>query len=427
MKLDLNLQRYVEWEVSNVMPIKEKIGYRVFLKYMDGTVRPQQKAGFQTEKEANASRDKTIGELYAGTYVVYANVRVKDFMEFWMEEDIRNRVGSSETYDTFGSVVRLHIVPKLGSKKMVDITRGDIQKLYNEKTEYSISIARLVKTVMNVSMRYAVEKKIIPVSPAEGVNLPKKVEKKPYHTRNIDTQKTLTMAQIQILLEASKDTAIHMQVLFNVLMGLRRREINGVKYSDVDYINRTLRVQRQLGTKLGTKKEDFPPEAYRKQEVRLKTPSSYRTLPIPDYVFEAILEQRKIYERNRSRRPNSFQDFGYICCSSYGRPRSKEFHWAHYKKLLKENGLPDIRWHDLRSTFCTLRLKNNCNPKAVSKLMGHAKELITMDVYGDNRGIIADCVDEIQAFIDEVIPDETEKKEVDEEFIDVVIPAEDYF
>lgn len=427
MKLDLNLQRYVEWEVSNVMPIKEKIGYRVFLKYMDGTVRPQQKAGFQTEKEANASRDKTIGELYAGTYVVYANVRVKDFMEFWMEEDIRNRVGSSETYDTFGSVVRLHIVPKLGSKKMVDITRGDIQKLYNEKTEYSISIARLVKTVMNVSMRYAVEKKIIPVSPAEGVNLPKKVEKKPYHTRNIDTQKTLTMAQIQILLEASKDTAIYMQVLFNVLMGLRRREINGVKYSDVDYINRTLRVQRQLGTKLGTKKEDFPPEAYRKQEVRLKTPSSYRTLPIPDYVFEAILEQRKIYERNRSRRPNSFQDFGYICCSSYGRPRSKEFHWAHYKKLLKENGLPDIRWHDLRSTFCTLLLKNNFNPKAVSKLMGHAKELITMDVYGDNRGIIADCVDEIQAFIDEVIPDATEKKEVDEEFIDVVIPAEDYF
>ena len=427
MKLDLNLQRYVEWEVSNVMPIKEKFGYRVFLKYMDGTVRPQQKAGFSTEKEANAARDKTIGELYAGTYVVYANVRVKDFMEFWMEEDIRKRVGSSETYDTFGSVVRLHIVPKLGSKKMVDITRGDVQKLYNEKTEYSISIARLVKTVMNVSMRYAVDKKIIPISPAEGVNLPKKVEKKPYHTRNIDTQKTLTMEQIQILLEASKDTPIHMQVLFNVLMGLRRREINGVKYSDVDYINRTLRVQRQLGTKLGTKKEDFPPEAYRKQEVRLKTPSSYRTLPIPDYVFEAILEQRKIYERNRSRRNSQFQDSDYICCSNYGKPRSKEFHWKYYKKLLAENGLPDIRWHDLRSTFCTLLLKNNFNPKAVSKLMGHAKELITMDVYGDNRGIIADCVDEIQPFIDEVMPTQEVGEELRTEDMDIVISADDFF
>lgn len=426
MKLDLNLQRYVEWEVSNVMPIKERFGYRVFLKYMDGTVRPQQKAGFLTEKEASAARDKTIGELYAGTYVVYANVRVKDFMEFWMEEDIRNRVGSNETYDTFGSVVRLHIVPKLGSKKMVDITRGDVQKLYNEKTEYSVSVARLVKTVMNVSMRYAVDKKIIPVSPAEGVNLPKKVEKKLYHTRNIDTQKTLTMEQIQILLEASKDTPIHMQVLFNILMGLRRREINGVKYSDVDYINRTLRVQRQLGTKLGTKKEDFPPETYRKQEVRLKTPSSYRTLPIPDYVFEAILEQRKIYERNRSRRNSQFQDSDYICRSNYGKPRSKEFHWKYYKKLLVENGLPDIRWHDLRSTFCTIFLKNNFNPKAVSKLMGHAKELITLDVYGDNKGIIADCVDEIQPFIDEVMPKQEVGEELRTENMDIVISVDDF-
>ena len=47
-----------------------------------------------------------------------------------------------------------------------------------------------------------------------------------------------------------------------------------------------------------------------------------------------------------------------------------------YKKLLSDNGLPDIRWHDLRAAFCTLLLKNDFNPKAVSKLMGHAKELL---------------------------------------------------
>ena len=254
----------------------------------------------------------------------------------------------------------------------------------------------------------------------------KKIAKKPYHTRNIDTQKTLNMDQILILLEASRNTPIHMQVLFNVLMGLRRREINGVKYSDVDYINRTLRVQRQLGKKLNTKKEDFAPKTFTKQEVRLKTPSSYRDLPIPDYVFEAILEQRKIYERNRSHRATVFEDLDYICCSATGRPRSKDFHWTHYKKLLKENGLPNIRWHDLRSTFCTLLLKNDFNPKAVSKLMGHAKEIITMDVYGDNRGIIADCVDEIQPFIDEVLPAEDEDSEIKTENIEVVIPADDY-
>ena len=89
--------------------------------------------------------------------------------------------------------------------------------------------------------------------------------------------------------------------------------------------------------------------------------------------------------------------------------------------------MPDIRWHDLRSTFCTLLLKNNFNPKAVSKLMGHAKELITMDLYGDNRGIIADCVDELQPFIDEVMPSQETEDKLRAEIIDVVIPVEDYF
>ena len=82
---------------------------------------------------------------------------------------------------------------------------------------------------------------------------------------------------------------------------------------------------------------------------------------------------------------------------------------------------------DLRSTLCTLLLKNDFNSKAVSKLMGHAKEIITMDVYGDNRGIIADCADETQPFINEVIPrDETDAK-LKTENIDIVISAEDYF
>ena len=78
----------------------------------------------------------------------------------------------------------------------------------------------------------------------------------------------------------------------------------------------------------------------------------------------------------------------------------------------------------MRSTFCTLLLKNDFNPKAVSKLMGHAKEIITMDVYGDNRGIIADCV--IQPFIDEVLPTEDLDSELQTENIEVVVPADEY-
>ena len=123
---------------------------------------------------------------------------------------------------------------------------------------------------------------------------------------------------------------------------------------------------------------------------------------------------------------NPFFDGDYICCSTYGKPRSKSFHWKYYKKLLTDNGLPDIRWHDLRSTFCTLLLKNEFNPKAVSKLMGHAKEIITIDVYGDNRGIIADGVPEISDFMDEVLPNQEHQEEFRESLLDIVIDASQY-
>ena len=153
--------------------------------------------------------------------------------------------------------------------------------------------------------------------------------------------------------------------------------------------------------------------------------SSVRELPIPDVVFEAILKERKQYEANRRRRTTTFQDLDYICCSTYGRPRSKNYHWQHYKKLLADNGLPDIRWHDLRSTYCTLLLKNNYSPKAVSKLMGHAKEIITMDVYGDNRNLIAMSIPELEAFVDEVIPAEKIVR-FREDLMDIEIDVSEY-
>lgn len=409
------------------MPVRNVYGFRIFLKYADGKERPIQKSGFKTEKEANKAREKAIAELYNGTFVVYTNVKVADFMDFWLEDDIKNRTDSYETFYNYSGIVKNHIKPVLGKKKMTDVTRGDIQKLFNDKADYSRSVAEQVKTIMNVAFKYAVTHKVIAVNPVKGISLPKvpKEQKVGFRTRTIDTQKTLSEEQIFILLDKSKDTPIHMQVLFNVLMGLRRSEINGVKYSDVDYINRTLRVNRQLGRVHNKSKEDFAPKTLTKQEIGLKTESSYREIPIPDYVFEAILEERRIYEKNRNRRKREFQDLDYICCSSYGRPRSKGFHWKYYKKLLRDNGLPDIRWHDLRSTFCTLLLKNDFNPKAVSKLMGHAKEIITIDVYGDNRGIIIDGVPEIEAYIKDVLPNIEEIEEFKKELLEIVVEVAD--
>lgn len=404
---EIEQKAYIDFKVYEIFKIPERsnYGFRIALIYADGSKKIKQRSGFGTKKEAEAERKRITAELYNGTYIA-DEVKLKDVLNKWLEYDIRQRVRSRNTYDSYSSTVKNHIIPYFGENKLItDITKGDIYRLYQDRAKYSVSVTRQVKVVINTAMRYAVENKLIAVNPAEGVDLPKLVAPKPYHTRVIETAKTLTADQIMVLLEESKNTPIHMQVLFNVLMGLRRQEINGVKYSDVDYINRTLSVERQLGTGLNREPNAKNDKSLTKQELELKTSSSRRILPIPDMVFEAILEERKRYEKNRSRRKRCFQDLDFICCSTYGRPRSKDFHWSHYKALLKKAGLPDIRWHDLRSTFCTLLLSNDFSPKAVSKLMGHAKDIITMDVYGDNSNIIPDEIPEMLEFMEEVLPE----------------------
>ena len=262
----------------------------------------------------------------------------------------------------------------------------------------------------------------------EGINLPKKIKKTEYRVLKIDEKKTLTLPQVLRLIEASKETPIHMQILFAVLMGLRRSEINGLKYSDVDYIHRTLRVERQLGKKPNSKAEDCAPKMLTKQEIKTKTPAGVRELPIPDYVFEAILEERKTYEKNRRRRPKEFRDWNYICCSTYGNPRSKGFHQKYYKDLLKSLDLPDIHFHQLRNTYATILLKNSFNSKGVSHLLGHAKEIISVDVYGDTQEIIEDCLDVLEPFIEEVIPKERKDQYYDySEVIEIDLILEEYF
>lgn len=411
--INLAMQNYVEWDVKPVFKKADrgKYVYRITLTLADGSTRVRQSSYFETKKEAETDRKAKMGALANGTYIINDKVKLADYLEYWLEYDIRQRVGSSNTYESYANIVKNHIVPMLGKKRLSDIHKGDIQRLYQDRAEVSKHIVRQVKVVMNVSLRYAVKCRLLAVNPAEGINLPKTVEPKPYHTRNIDAARTLNMEQILTLLEASRNTPIHMQVLFNVLMGLRRQEINAVKYSDVDYINRTLSVERQLGRELNREPYAEKKMSSTKTELPLKTFSSRRVLPIPDYVFEAILQERETYEKNRSRRSTRFIDSDYICCSTLGKPRSKDFHWPHYKKLLKDAGLPDIRWHDLRSSYCTLLLKSDFNPKAVSRLMGHAKEIITMDVYGDNANIIPDDIPELDAYIKEVMPQEVRQPE----------------
>ena len=91
-------------------------------------------------------------------------------------------------------------------------------------------------------------------------------------------------------------------------------------------------------------------------------------------------------------------------------------------------GLPDIHFHQLRNTYATILLKNSFNSKGVSHLLGHAKEIISVDVYGDTQEIIEDCLDVLEPFIEEVILKERKDQYYDySEVIEIDLILEEYF
>lgn len=118
--IDLPKANYIEWNVKSVIKLNERdtYAYRVVLNYQDGTNTIQQKSGFKTKKEAEAARLQTIGELSNGTYIVDTRIKIADFLEYWLEYDIRKRAGSENTYTTYFNIIQNHIVPILKKKKL---------------------------------------------------------------------------------------------------------------------------------------------------------------------------------------------------------------------------------------------------------------------------------------------------------------------
>lgn len=255
-----------------------------------------------------------------------------------------------------------------------DLNSADMVRLYKSVAEYSVSVARQVRTIMKTVLAYAVTEKALGVNVAEMVPLPIFAGTVPYHSRRINADKTLTHEQVLTLIRASKGTKIYLMVMFAVIMGLRCSEILAVKYENIDFAKQKLYIKSQLGMRRIETEEN----------VSLMIKDTYAALPM-------AIQGVRIFTINIS------------------------------KKMLRDNDLPDVRWHDLRASYTTLLLKNDFSSKAVSKLMGHSEEIITVDVYGDSQELITDCTVELAEFIEDVVPN-IEKEDV----TDIVVDTSDF-
>ena len=198
-------------------------------------------------------------------------------------------------------------------------------------------------------MDFAVAQKIISENPCKAVALPKVEHKE---------MQTIPAEQLQAFLKEAKETGVYEMYYIELATGLRRGELLGLKWTDIDWKNGIIKVRRSIARVNGEIIEST-----------LKTKNSYRAVSISPQAIEVLKTQKA--------KTNDV----YVFPSPNGGPISPDSVNNMLKRVLARAGIPKVRFHDLRHTFATIALQNGVDIKTVSGMLVHFSAGFTLDTY----------------------------------------------
>lgn len=296
-------------------------------------------------------------------YTQTGKYTVGQWMDEWFEAYAKVKVRPS-SHQTYKGYIENHIKPNIGDIPIEKLTSLQLQKFYrllltegrvprieSEKQPKGLSAktVRNINQVISSAMDMAVRHKLILTNPTEGCELPKVEHRE---------MKTLPAERLGAFLREAKESGVYELYYLDLATGLRRGELLGLKWEDVDLQNGIIHVRRQVARVDGEVKE-----------LPLKTKNSYRNISISQDAVAMLTEM----EAHRSS--------DYVFPSSTGGPISPDSVNNMLHRVLKRAGLPSIRFHDLRHTFATLALQNGVDIKTVSGMLGHFSAGFTLDTY----------------------------------------------
>ena len=211
------------------------------------------------------------------------------------------------------------------------------------------------------ALNRAVNWRLIPLNPANAVDPPRKSH---YEATVLDN------AQLERLRAAARPTILHLPILLAITCGLRRGEICGLRWEDVDLDKRTLCVRHSLGRANG--KLDLH---------TVKTTRSERTVKLPKVMSIALKKEKARQAADKLEKGELRTALSYCWCWDDGRPYDPDYLFKKYKDLLAAAKLPPVRFHDLRHSHVTFLLASGVPVKVISERIGHSSVSFTQDVY----------------------------------------------
>ncbi|MCU4885119.1 tyrosine-type recombinase/integrase [Bacillus cereus] len=328
----------------------------------DGKPKQFKKRGFKTKQEAQKAMLDLEQSLTMGTYIQPNKILYKEYLLDRFLEDKMTKV-KKQTLNTYRWIVEKHIVPTIGDVELTKLDPMIIQGLYNKLTKEKVlsdENIQKVHTLINDSLKKAERWGLIARNPAALVDRPKAV-KKEITVWNVEEVR-------QFLKYAKKGGRYYIAFLLALTTGMRQGEILGLRWKDVDFENRCVRITQTLSSD----GKDLLPYT--------KTKSGSRTIDLPEETVTA-LKMHWLFIRGEREKNRSYKNLDLVVCTEFGTSTHKSNIRRVFKSIIEKADIPKIRFHDMRHTHATLLLLQGVNPKIVSERLGHADVRITLDTY----------------------------------------------
>ena len=327
---------------------------------------PMYKSAFaKTQKSALKQLHQLI-DLYRDVDLTEdSRMTLGEWLDKWLDEYMIFTVRES-TLDSYRAMVKNQVMPFIGSKQISSLTTADMQKFYNKiKKEGRIrphpihgktladSMVRGVHMMLHEALDAAVKERLLAKNPTNGTTVPK---------CNYPEKQILGDNQLETFLEAIKGHEYWCDFFYvEVMTGLRRGEICGLKWQDINFEENKLQVKRSVSVKKGGGVSIG----------ETKTETGVRCIQMPPSVAELL----------KSKRQTAITEWVFPHFLHPEQPISPASAYRKLKVILKNAELPQIRFHDLRHTFATHATQGGVDPKTLAVILGHTNASFTLDTY----------------------------------------------
>lgn len=314
---------------------------------------------------------------------------MEDFFDEYIEDYVKVQ-SSPATVKDYQEFIDRYIKPEFGTIALQDLKKQHIQKVYNRwrvKSPLSDKPLRAttiqhINRILKAGLNVAIELEYIKTNPAKGIKIGKDEV-----SQHIDVY---TNEEIKKLQKAVKGTDMELPVALLFDCVLRRGELLGLRYSDIDFENKTITI-RYAWVESSNDKEPTLKDC--------KTECSHRTMVVSDYTIRLLRKQKLTYMKNRIKYGSSFCNSDRVICKENGAPYLPKSFTHKWAKTLEKHGLRHIKLHATRHSAISFLLSEGVPLHIVQQRAGHTDPKITLGVYShvakDRQTIAAETFENV--------------------------------